>query len=300
MPIVILADYGGPETMAEVGPYLVNMFSDPEILQVNRWLRLFLSRVIACARVKKSRAIYARIGGGSPVNRNVRELCRKLNSDQDRYYFAAGFRYSKPSVRDAVKECREGDILLFPLFPHYSHTTYRTIYREGEWCPRVRMAQAYYNDPEWLSILEKRIADQAADFDPGKTLILLSAHSLPESFVVKGDPYIAQVRENAGHFQKRFPDYSVEVAFQSRLGPVKWVGPSLEEALRSARNRGLCQVLIAPIGFTVENSETLYELDIYMRDFCADIGFHKFARVPCVNDGDDFCNFIRHKVEKIL
>lgn len=298
MQTIILADYGGPESLQQVKPFLGNMFSDKEILAVPAPVRFFLRHIIVHARAKKSTAIYAAIGNKSPVNENVRALCAKLNGWQQQLHFVPGFRYTAPLVRDVFAQYA-GKAIIFPLFPHYSFATYRTIGNDSNHA-NLAPENAYYNDLQFLDIVAEQIHCRLKTFDLQQTMLLFTAHSIPQSFVDRGDPYIEQVQANVRELSKRFAQLQVKLAFQSRLGPVKWVGPFLQEVLQTARTQGIEQVLIYPLSFTVDNSETIYELDIMVRELCQSLGYRKFGRVSCLNRDDRFCEFIIKRVEKIL
>ncbi|MCK5878478.1 MAG: ferrochelatase [Holophagae bacterium] len=291
-PTVVLGDYGGPENLSRVRPFLYRIFSDRRIISLPSLVRLPLAFLISTLRNRKSCEIYSRIGG-SPVNRTVSEMCRILNEKQSVLHFEPGFRYMAPFFREVVKEAsREGPVLVLPTFPHYSFSSYGSMEDAATDLEGVRLVDPYYNNDTFAQLLYSRIRGVLEDLGPEPAAILLTAHSIPESTVRKGDPYITQVQEQAEGIRAQFPDLPVKLAFQSPLGPVKWVGPFLEESVQALARDGIRRLVVAPLSFTVDNSETLYELDMYLREFAGKMGMEQLDRVPCFNTDGGFLDFL--------
>jgi len=220
-------------------------------------------------------------------------MCRILNERQDQIRFEPGFRYIEPFFHEVVKEaCTRGPVLVLPTFPHYSFSSYGSLEDAVEGLEGVRLAEPYYNNDSFAQLLSKRINRVLENPGPSAVAILLTAHSIPESTVRKGDPYISQVQEQAEGIRTRFPGVPLKLAFQSPLGPVKWVGPFLEETVSLLLKEGIKRLIVAPLSFTVDNSETLYELDLYLREFAGKIGMEQVDRVPCFNADGNFLDFL--------
>lgn len=289
---VVLGDYGGPERLSQVRPFLNRIFSDRQIINLPALVRLPLAFLISRLRIAKSREIYSRIGG-SPVNRTVLEMCRILNEKQSAVYFEPGFRYMAPFFRDVVKEASmKGPVLMLPTFPHYSFSSYGSMEDAVTGLEGIRLVDPYYNNDTFTQLLSSRIRGALENSGPESAAILLTAHSIPESMVQKGDPYISQVKEQAEEIRTQFPDIPVKLAFQSPVGPVKWVGPFLEESVKTLVLDGIKRLIVAPLSFTVDNSETLYELDLYLREFAGKMGVEQLDRVPCFNTDGAFLDFL--------
>ncbi len=289
---VVLADYGGPENLSQIRPFLTRIFSDRRIIGLPAFLRLPLAFLISSLRSGKSREIYSRIGG-SPVNQTVSDMCGILNEKQRDVHFEPGFRYMAPFFRETVREAsKKGPVLVLPTFPHYSFSSYGSLEDAAAGLEGVRLAEPYYNNDTFTELLSVRIRKALEENSPLSPAILLTAHSIPESTVRKGDPYISQVKEQAEWIRAQFSDIPVRLAFQSPLGPVKWVGPFLEESVRALAQDGIRRLVVVPLSFTVDNSETLYELDLYLREFAGKMGIERVDRVSCFNTDSSFLDFL--------
>ncbi len=299
-PTVVLADYGGPESLSDVRPFLKRIFSDRRIIGLPAFLRFPLARLISRLRGGKSREIYRAIGG-SPVNRTVSDMCRILNERQKDVRFEPGFRYMEPFFHKTVRKASErGPVLVLPTFPHYSFSSTGSLEDAIVDLTDVRISAPYYNNDRFLRLLSGRIRTELDKPGPTPAAVLLTAHSIPESAVRRGDPYISQVKEQAEWIRGQFPDVPMELSFQSPLGPVKWVGPFIEDSVRALAAAGMERLVVVPLSFTVDNSETLYELDLYLREFAGKIGVKQVDRVSCFNDDVSFLDFLSGYANKSL
>jgi len=285
---VIIADYGGPENRNEVKPFLLQMFKDKRILSVPTFVRIPLAYLISSLRWKKSTRNYEKIGF-SPVKKNITELCEKLNKFQKDFDFIPGYRYIKPFLKDVISLETHKNVFVFPVFPHYSFSTYESI--KDVIGNNNRIVKPYYNNNIFLNLLKTRIEKQLKCLS-GKTGILLTAHSIPVSFVKKGDVYINQINEQKQLIEKMFPNLHISLGFQSPIGPVKWVGPFLNEAVEQLITKKCDNIIGVPLSFTVDNSETLFDLDVLLKNLVEHEKKLNYFRVPCLNEDDDFCNFI--------
>lgn len=290
--IVILSDYGGPVTQAEVRPYLYNLFSDRRILAMPGFVRKPLAFLISRLRARKAKQIYARIDG-SPVNGTVSEICRSLNEEQDNLRFVPGFQYIRPFLKDVARRMEmTGGALVFPTFPHDSFSTYGSVRDAVRKAPSTRVAGPYYNDEQFLELLTESVRQVLDDWRPEDCVILCTAHSVPVSYVKRGDVYIDQVTQQVELLRERLPGYDIQLSYQSPLGPVEWVGPFLEDEVQRLAESGVRNLVVLPLSFTVDNSETLYELDMLIRDLAVTMGIEIYRRVPCLNNDAGFRRFL--------
>lgn len=298
---VVLMNLGGPDSPRAVRPFLVNLFSDPAIIPLPAILRLPLARLIAWRRTRVARDIYDHMGGGSPLLANTQAQAAALEQVLgDEYRCFVAMRYWHPSTKEtvaAVKAWRPDEVICLPLYPQFSTTTTasslgvwrREAIRQGLTCP-IRSVRDYPTAPGFIAALAARIApliDRAVQGSAGVRL-LLSAHGLPLKIVHAGDPYPDQVKTTAAILVEALerPGLDWVVCYQSRVGPLAWLGPGIDEEIRRAGSEGKA-VVVAPISFVSEHSETLVELDRDYRRLAEDSGVPGYYRVPAV--GADPC-----------
>ncbi|BCD67932.1 ferrochelatase [Nitratiruptor sp. YY09-18] len=295
---IVLLNMGGPNNLEEVELFLRNMFNDPNILTIrNTLLRKFVAYLITQSRKKEARSNYKKLGGASPLNFYTDKLITKLSNTLPDVYITKAMRYTPPFAKDAIKELvahNIAEVYLIPLYPHYSTTTtkssledfYNTAKGLGYHARFHDIANFYDNRLYNQAIIEQ--IDEALDGEKSDEYeLIFSAHSLPQSIIKKGDPYLYEVTEHTkilknmlGH---RFAGY--HLAFQSKLGPVKWLEPSLEEKLNELKGK---KVLIFPISFILDNSETEFELHIEYKEIAKSLGIKEYRVARCVNDSDTF------------
>jgi len=303
---IVLFNLGGPDRPAAIKPFLVNLFNDPAILRVPFFVRPFLARLIASVRLKPATANYAILGGRSPLLELTEAQARAIEAEMpelDAKCFIA-MRYWHPfsdaAVR-AVKAWKPDEVMLLPLYPQYSTTTTGsslTAWKEAAaklgLVAKTTALCCYHSDPAFVAATAAAVGtayrDAMAGLPPGMVLrILFSAHGLPESIVRAGDPYRFQIeRTVAGVIDHMAIDnLDSTVCFQSRATPQKWIGPSTEDAIEQAGRDGVA-VLVVPIAFVSEHSETLVELDVEYREFAEKHGVHHYFRVPTQGTRADF------------
>jgi protoporphyrin/coproporphyrin ferrochelatase len=292
---IILMNLGAPDRLEAVQPFLVNLFSDPAIITLPGLLRWPLARVIAGQRAKTACEIYAHLGGGSPLLKNTEAQARALEEELgegSRCFIA--MRYWHPLTTEtvaAVKTWAPDEIVCLPLYPQFSTTTTRSslaawrasAMRQGLACP-TREIDAYPTAPGFIAALAAAIRpalDAAARH--GQMRLLLSAHGLPLKIVNAGDPYPQQVADTAEAVvtELAWPGLDWIVCYQSRVGPLKWLGPAADDEIRRAGDEGVALV-VAPISFVSEHSETLVELDRDYRRLADACGVPGYYRVPTV------------------
>lgn len=304
---IVLFNLGGPDDLSSVEPFLVNLFQDRDIIQLpgGATLQPWMARFIAKMRGPSVRNNYRRIGGGSPQLRITREqawaLENRLNRDRDGgYRVFIAMRYSRPSSEDALNEIAAAGIrriITLTLFPHWSKATTGSSRREfdrvlagARWKHErfeVTHIDCYPDNPIYLDALAStvRTAWSAIPSDrQGHTVLLFSAHGLPQRFIDEGDPYLAHIDATRFGVLERLqlPNRQL-LAFQSRTGPVKWIGPGTEEMLRELGEEGVTDVLVIPLSFVSDHIETLYEVDMLFADVARRAGITGYYRPPALN-----------------
>jgi len=301
---VLLFNLGGPETLADVRPFLFNLFSDPEIVRLPiRAMQKPLAWLISTARHKKSSGYYAQIGGGSPLRRITDEQAVALREELARRGVEAkvyvGMRYWRPFTEEAVDQIvRDGvdELILLPLYPQFSVSTTGSSFkdfddlmdkRSGVHQVRRHYIRQWHTHETYVRALTRQIAGEIGKFpDPNQRHVhlLFSAHSVPQSYIENGDPYLEHTKETVRLVSEQLGDISpVHLSFQSKVGPVKWLEPSTDTKLRELAAQGVEQVLAIPVSFVSDHIETLYELDILYKKLADEIGIKTYRRVPALN-----------------
>ncbi|HEY8459859.1 MAG TPA: ferrochelatase [Blastocatellia bacterium] len=306
---VLLFNLGGPETLADVRPFLFNLFSDPEIVRLPvRAMQKPLAWLIAATRHKKSSGYYAQIGGGSPLRRITEEQASALRGELARRGVEAnvyvGMRYWRPYAGEAVDQIvRDGvdELILLPLYPQFSVSTTGSSFKDFEELMAKRngfhgISRHYV--PQWhthetyIQALAEQIAAEIEKFpdpNPRHVHLLFSAHSVPQSYIDRGDPYLRHTEETVQLVSERLGGLSpVHLSFQSKVGPVKWLEPSTDAKLRELASRGAEQILAIPVSFVSDHIETLYELDILYKKLADEINVKVYRRLPALNCNPTF------------
>ncbi|MBI1210287.1 MAG: ferrochelatase [Alphaproteobacteria bacterium] len=313
---VVLFNLGGPETLDDVEPFLFNLFSDPAILRVPGFLRSPLAWFIARRRAVIARDIYAKIGGGSPILGQTKAQAAALEQALEQEELAAEtfivMRYASPRAADVVRDVKAfapDRIVLLPLYPQFSTTTSGSSLAEWETEAAKIGLRAPTSEvccyPIETGFIEAQTAliNEAISTLPAdvKFRLLLSAHGLPKRVVAGGDPYQAQVEQTAkaivGALEREGLDWSV--CYQSRVGPLQWIGPATDAEIKRAGGEGL-SVVIAPIAFVSEHSETLVELDIEYAHLAREAGVPTYLRVPAVGTQANFIGGLAQLVKDAL
>lgn len=306
---IVLFNLGGPDDLDAVEPFLINLFSDREIIELpfGAALQPTFARVIAKLRGPSVRRNYARIGGGSPqlwiTQQQAAALQDTLNAARpagSRYRVFVAMRYSRPTCEMAIEAIAAAGIrriVTLTLFPHYSKATTGSSRREFDrilakpvWQARdfdVTHIDRYAGDPEYLDAMAETVdtAWRAIPEDRrAGTVILFSAHGLPQKFIDAGDPYITDIETTRQGIltRLRLPNRQL-LAYQSRTGPVKWIGPGTEETLRELGREGVKDVLVVPLSFVSDHIETLYEVDLLFSEVAREAGITGYYRPETLN-----------------
>ncbi|MGE0222861.1 MAG: ferrochelatase [Acetobacteraceae bacterium] len=303
---VVLFNLGGPDSPAAIRPFLLNLFLDPAILRVPFFVRPFLARIIARARLKPATENYALLGGRSPLLELTQAQAAALEAeltDVEAKCFIA-MRYWHPfslETARAVKAWEPDEVVLLPLYPQYSTTTtgssltaWRAAAARAGLMVQTTALCCYPTDAAFATATAGLVRDAydraRAELDPSVTLrVLFSAHGLPEAIVQAGDPYQWQIEQTVTAVLAAWGQAGLDwsICYQSRATPQKWIGPSTDEAVERA-GRDRVAVLVVPIAFVSEHSETLVELDIEYRDLALRSGVPGYYRVPTQNAGPAF------------
>lgn len=310
---VILLNMGGPNNLREVEMFLTNMFNDPAIIQTkSNLLRRFIAGIITLSRTEKSQKIYRQIGGKSPIVDWTKSLVEKLD-------VALGgevivdfvMRYTPPMAQEVCKKLKDqgiGKVYLIPLYPQYSSTTtassiedFEVTSRNMNWFPLMVEIKHFFTNTTYNNCLFELIKESLGESDPHEFELIFSAHGLPQKIVDAGDPYQRQVSAHVELMKDKF--YSegiyfrgVHLAYQSKVGPMKWLEPSLESMLKSL---GKKKVIIVPIAFTIDNSETDFELTIEYAEIAHTNGFTDYRVCRCPNDHPLFVQTLKELYEKM-
>ena len=305
---VILFQLGGPDSLDSVEPFLFNLFSDPDIINFpGAFLaRNFIARQTSSSRSKKVRENYRAIGGRSPILALTRAqataLTQSLNKQTNAEVFVA-MRYWHPNTEEVILKIKHdmfSKIILLPLYPQYSKAT--TLSSIKEWkkqCAllnynpvQLETIESFYNHPLYINAITNHINTALAGFtniEPTDIDLLFSAHSIPESYVKKGDPYRDHILKTVKlAVQKGKWNSPHTVCYQSKVGPIKWLGPSLLDTITELTAKGRKHFLVIPISFVTDHIETLHEIGIEMRKYAMENGASKFEIMPALNNDIDF------------
>lgn len=292
----VLMNLGGPDSLDAVQPFLFNLFNDPAIIRLPWLLRMPLARLIARGRARTAKEIYTKLGGASPLLANTEAQARALDAvlGPDYRSFVA-MRYWHPTsvaAARAVAAWGPDEIVCLPLYPQLSTTTtassltawHQAARREG--LDRPTRIICCYPDQigfiEALASLIRPVLERASEFSKPPRL-LLTAHGLPKKIVKAGDPYPRQVECTARAVVSALarPNLDWQVCYQSRVGPLEWIGPATDAEIRRAGVEGV-PLVVAPISFVSEHSETLVELDLDYQEIASECGVPGYYRVPVV------------------
>ena len=306
---IILFNLGGPDSLAAVQPFLRNLFSDPAIIGLPAWLRLPLANFIARRRTPKALGIYEQIGGGSPILGQTEAQARALEEALGKEHEWRGYvcmRYWHPMTERVVQSVRRfapDRIVLLPLYPQYSTTTTASSFNAWKKAvtfkaPTVEI-ESYPTEPGFIRASIDLVKQGLAEAGGGPARVLFSAHGLPEKVIKKGDPYQRQVEETAAAIAEHLDGVDWSVCYQSRVGPLKWIGPSTESEIRRAA-ADKRSIVLYPLSFVSEHSETLVELDIEYRHLAEQAGVTKYVRVPTVGTHPQFIHGLANLVTAAL
>ena len=300
---IILFNLGGPDKIENVEPFLFNLFNDPAILNLPTFLRYPLAKLISNRRAPIATKIYEELGGSSPILKLTKEqssaLEIKLNQTQteDEYKCFIVMRCWNPRAKDVIKNVQlynPDEIILMPLYPQYSAATsgssikeWKDVCKKNNYNVRTSTICCYPTDTNFINAHTKEIVKKIKDIKNFK--LIFSAHGLPEKNIKKGDPYQWQVEQSVKKIVESLNDENLDwiLSYQSRVGPLKWIGPSTEDIIVENSKKGK-HIVLVPIAFVSEHSETLVELDIEYKEIADANGCKNYTRVPALGINEDF------------
>ena len=300
---VILFNLGGPDKLENVEPFLFNLFNDPAILNLPSFIRYPLAKLIANRRAPTAKKIYQELGGSSPILKLTQEqsfsLEQSLNkNDKDSEYKCfIVMRCWHPRAENVINQVinfNPEEIILMPLYPQYSAATsgssikeWNDVCKKNNFKVKTSTICCYPTDKNFIEAHKNEIVKKIKDLNNFK--LIFSAHGLPEKNIKKGDPYQWQVEQSVDKIVKslNIQDLDWILSYQSRVGPLKWIGPSTEDIIVENSKLGK-HIVLVPIAFVSEHSETLVELDIEYKELADKNGCKNYSRVPALGTNENF------------
>lgn len=317
---VVVLQFGGPDSLDVVEPFLYNLFSDNDIVQIpfSYLLQKPVAKLISSQRSKGVREKYAEIGGKSPIVEKTHQQVAELQARLDIEYgegvipVILAMRYWKPFTEEAMDKVRSlgvKNIVFLPLYAQYSKTNAASSYNEWD---RLKKRQGvefnekriyyYHKNEKYIRAFNERIDQALARFaKPDDVYILFSAHGIPIDLVFEGDAYPVHINETMeAIMQARKFKHQYSLSYQSKVGPKQWLTPSTEETLKIFGKNGMKKLLIVPIAFVSDHIETLHELDIELREIAEHVGIEEYQVMEGLNDSPVFIDALFDLVEKEL
>jgi protoporphyrin/coproporphyrin ferrochelatase len=314
---VLLLNLGGPDSLQAVRPFLFNLFSDREIIRLGpAFLQRPLAYLISSLRSGKTEKAYSLIGGKSPISEITFSQAKALEEALDRRSPTAGpgllkvsvaMRYWHPLIEEVIPELHAagiGRLVVLSLYPQYSvATTGSSLNRLREYTSKYEIETfnilSWFDHPLYIDSLAQSIQDGLQVFGSPEegahnVRVLFSAHSLPVKFIAEGDPYEKQIKSTIDEIIKKI-DITWSLSYQSKSGPVEWLGPSTDSMIEELAAEGVKNILVVPISFVSDHIETLYEIDILYRDMARKLGM-RLERVNSLNTSPLFISALREIV----
>lgn len=311
---LLVLNFGGPQQEREVESFLYELFSDKDVIPMpfGRWGSETFADWLAPRRAPTTIAQYERIGGGSPLVpmtfRQADALGARLAEEGLELPIFVGMRYTRPTIKDALVgalEAGAGRIVALALYPHFSIATTGSAYNElarrmaalGADVP-LHCVPAFFDDPDYVGAVADTVRRALAEVPPGAPPhLLFTAHGLPVSFIRKGDPYLDHIQATVrAVLQALHWRGSHSLAFQSRVGPAKWLAPSVEEELGRLADGPARSIVTVPVSFVGDHIETLYEIDVEYRELAHELGFPYFGRAAALDTHYRFVQALANQV----
>ena len=316
---VLLLNLGGPDSLGAVRPFLFNLFSDREIIRLGpSFMQKPLAYLISSLRHKKAEGYYRLIGGKSPIlditAAQAEALAEGLNDsrstthDSRSFKVYIGMRYWHPLIEDVIPEIQKDGVrklVVLSLYPQYSVATagsslsrFKSVVAKFpiEW----HAVASWYDNWLYIDAMVDKIQKGIESFKNGEPVphVLFSAHSLPKKFIKEGDPYVNQIKGTIQKITEKI-DITWDLSYQSRSGPVEWIGPSTDSVIEKLAGKGVRNLLVVPISFVSDHIETLYEIDILYKSMAASLGM-RLERVESLNTSAPFVKALKDIVLKGL
>jgi ferrochelatase len=303
---VILFNLGGPSSLGGVESFLFNLFYDKAIINLPNPIRWILAKLLSVKRKKTAQEIYSQIGGKSPILEETKKQAVALESVLQNIKIFISMRYTFPDSKEVaqqIKKYNPENIIFLPLYPQFSTTTtassikdMREKLQEIGFKGNINTICCYYSDENFIDAHIENIKKTLTKLRSKNYRILFSAHSLPEKIIKQGDPYQWQIEETTRKIVEKLAikNLDYKITYQSKVTPVKWLEPNTEdEIVRACRDKK--SIVIVPIAFVSEHSETLVELDIEYAKIAAETST-EYLRVPALGSSKKFI----HSLEKII
>jgi ferrochelatase len=310
---IILLNMGGPNNLEEVEVFLKNMFRDKNILTMKSdLLRKLVGGMIVFNRTESSQEIYRELGGKSPIVGHTKSLVKKLQSRVGKDVVVDFvMRYTPPFASEVIERLNDekvDKIYLIPLYPQYSTTTTKSSLEDFEECYHKSGGDAvlveikhFFENKTYNKTIMQRIKEKIDNDDCGEYDLIFSAHGLPQKIVDSGDVYEKHISRHVELLKQMLQDegmnfHETHLAYQSKVGPMEWLKPSLEDKLKTIKSKS---VIIFPIAFSIDNSETDFELEIEYREIAENLGFEGYRVCRCPNDSELFVDTLVEIYEKM-
>lgn len=283
----VIAHMGGPDNAAELRIFLRNIFLDTEMMRLP--FQPLAGRLLALSRFRASRENYEKTGW-TPVKKISASLAEKLNLRLagDGFSVRPLYTHVPPYIEEAATNA-----VIVPLYPQYSSSLAGAMKKRA---PGRTVTGSWHDSPEFIEMTAESIKKSLSGLDPAATALMFVAHSLPESFSKRGDPYINQVKETFDSLAGYFSGYSPTLSYIGKAGPQKWEGPGAREVITSMKNTD--NIVAAYISFPLDNIEVLYDMDIALRENALAAGIKNFIRAPLPNDSDAFADLIAEIIRR--
>ena len=301
---LVLLNMGGARSKEELRVFLTNMFNDKNILTIkNDTIRSMVASIIVMFRCDKAWENYKKIGGASPLYELSDKLVNKLQEKLPDFFVTTAMRYTSPFSQTTIARIKEkgiNEVILLPLYPQYSTTTTKSsvedFIEKTNGIFNISVIEPFYKNETF----NKAICDEIIRVQNGYNdyHLIFSAHGLPQKVIDNGDPYQKQIEEHIEILKDKLSDYkvnfkSINLAYQSKVGPMKWLEPSLDDMLKNFKNE---KIIIYPISFIIDNSETIFELKIEYKELAYKLGIKDYKVCKCVNDNETFAEAIKGMV----
>ena len=310
---IILFNLGGPDKLDNVKPFLFNLFNDPAIINLPTILRYPLAKLISNRREPVAKKIYQELGGSSPIlkltqdqsNALEKSLNKKDSNNTHKCFIA--MRCWHPRAEETIKDVKlyePDEIILIPLYPQYSAATsgssikeWKNVCKKNNFNIKTSTICCYPTDKKFINAHCKEILRKIKGLTNFK--LIFSAHGLPEKNIKKGDPYQWQVEQSVRKIVEELNIKNLDwiLSYQSRVGPLKWIGPSTEDIIVE-NSKIQKHIVLVPIAFVSEHSETLVELDIEYKELAIKNGCKNYTRVPALGINEDFIEALSELIIK--
>jgi ferrochelatase len=308
---IILFNLGGPDSLDAVEPFLFNLFNDPAIFNLPTILRYPLAKLVSKRRAPIAKAIYAEMGGKSTILKETKAqsdaIEKSLRNQQDEYKCFIVMRCWNPRATETFKKVKEfnpAQIILLPLYPQYSNATsgssikeWHDICKTNKLTTETKTVCCYPTEKDFILSYANLIREKINLNKLEETILIFSAHGLPENKIKQGDPYQWQVEQSVKELVAKLSIKNLDyiLSYQSRVGPLKWIGPSTETIIKNEAKKNKI-IVVVPVAFVSEHSETLVELDIEYKKLAEENGSKQYVRVPAVTVNQNFINSLKSSI----